>query len=106
METKQATQDLIGKYVNQYLYTDILPVGKIIAVKGKTTIVIQKVIAGDNKTKMEFISGGFAGVCINQWQQEYDFHELDETMTLRVGKQFSKQYRIDEKPRNYYDYNF
>jgi hypothetical protein len=97
---------LVGKYVNQYFYTDIEPVGKIVGFKGKTTIIIKKMYAGDNKTKMEFISGGFAGVCTNQYSQEYDFFELEETITMRVGKSFRKQYGIDEKPRKYYDYNF
>jgi len=99
-------ENLVGKYVNEYFYTDIEPVGKIIGMKGKTTILIKKLVAGDNKTKMEFITGGFAGVCVNQWQQEYDFFETEEIITMKVSKQFYKRYRVNDKPRKYYDYNF
>jgi hypothetical protein len=96
----------VGKYVNRYLYTDVQPVGKIVAVKGKTTLVVKLVRAGENKAKMEFLTGGFSAICLNPWAQYYDFTELDETIEIRYSKSFNKQYRIENDPVNFYDYNF
>ena len=59
METKYVTADLIGKYVNRCLWSDVDPIGKIVGIKGKYIALIQPVVASENKTKMEFIAGGF-----------------------------------------------
>ena len=32
----EANNELIGKYVNQVLWSDVDPVGKIVGIKGKT----------------------------------------------------------------------
>ena len=72
MKKFEVTPALIGKYINQVLYTDVNPVGKIIGIKGKTKVIIQPVEAGPNKAKMEYIPGGFVGHCYNQNEQEYD----------------------------------
>jgi hypothetical protein len=103
--TNNLTQ-YIGSFVNRYGYSDIDPVGQIVGIKGKTTLIIRRVEAGKNKTKMEFIPGGFSATCVNQYEQEYDFEILDYTFEMRYSKQFLKQYRIDSKPVKYYDYNF
>lgn len=101
------SQDMIGKYVNHYGYTDIYPIGRIIGVKGKTTLIIQSIEATEQTTKMEFIPGGFAGHCVNQHQQKWEFKERDSIVTLRYNKtNFSRQYAIEDEPRKYYDYNF
>jgi hypothetical protein len=96
----------IGSFVNRYLYTDIQPVGQIVAIKGKTTLIIKRVETGENKTKMEFIPGGFSAICLNQYEQDYDFKITEEVLEIRYSKQFLKQYGIDSEPRKYYDYNF
>ena len=102
-----ATPELVGKYINRYLWTDILPVGKIVGIKGKTKVLVQPVVAGPNKTKMEYVVGGFAGVCLNQWEQHYDFIEKGEVfeMTLSNSK-LKRSFGIDDHPRKYYDFNF
>lgn len=97
---------LIGKYINYYGYSDIEPIGKIIALKGKSSVVVKLVEAGENKTKMEFIPGGFAGHCINQFAQSYDYTEKEETKVMRISKKFFKYYGIADAPHKYYDYNF
>lgn len=104
--TFQTTQDLVGKYINRYFWSDIDPVGKIVAVKSKTTVVVQKVVASENQQKMDFVTGGFSAHCVNQWRQFYEFTELDETFEVRLSKQYLKQCGIDAKPRKFYDYNF
>ena len=97
---------MVGKFVNRYLYTDILHVGKIVGIKGKTTLLVELYEASENKEKMEFVVGGFSATCLNQWAQKYEFKPTGEIVEKRFSKAFLKQYGIDNEPREYYDYNF
>jgi hypothetical protein len=108
MSKFQVTPALIGKYINQVLWSDVNPVGKIIGIKGKTKVIIQPVEAGPNKAKMEFIPGGFAGHCYNQSEQEYDFVEVGEPFEAPISNSSlrGRMWRIGDSPRKYYDYNF
>ena len=54
---------------------------------------------------MEWVVGGFAGHCINQYAQSYDFSEEGEVFEMRLSSK-DRYYRISEKPIKYYDYNF
>jgi hypothetical protein len=104
----EANNELIGKYVNQVLWSDVNPEGKIVGIKGKTKILSQPVYASENKTKMEFISGGFAGHCVNQYNQSYEFYEHGEVFEANYSKSSLKKnyWSIDNNPRKFYDYNF
>lgn len=106
MKTQNQNSQLIGKYLNRYGYTDINPVGKIIAVSGKQTVTVQRVEASENKTKMEFVPGGFSAVCMNQYAQEYDFTETEETFKVRLSKTYLKTVSVQLTPCKFYDYNF
>ena len=101
------TEELVGKYLNYYLWTDVNPIGKIVAIKGKTKVIVQPVVASENLTKMEYVVGGFAGHCVNQWDQRYEFTEQGEVfeMTLSNSK-LKRSLKIDNHPRKYYDFNF
>jgi len=105
-DTFQTTPDMVGKYLNRYGWSDIYPIGKIIAVKSKTKVLVKRVVASENKTKMEFHVGGFSAHCSNQYAQTYDFTETDEIMEIRLSKSYLRGVKLDESPRNYYDYNF
>lgn len=104
--TFKATEELIGKYINRYLWTDVQPVGKIIGIKSKSIVIVQRVVAGENLNKMEFIAGGFSAHCPNNHSQKYEFFETEEVFEVRLSKQYLKQCRIDRLPHNFYDYNF
>lgn len=101
-------EELIGKYINRCLYTDAYPVGKIVGIKGKTKVLIQPVKASANKTKMKIAVGGFAGHCINNRNQEYDFYEQGEVYEQRLSASMLKRmcFRIHDKPARFHDYNF
>ena len=58
-KTFTANEDMIGKYINEYLYSDINPIGKIVGIKSKTILYVQPIEATENKTKMDFVPGGF-----------------------------------------------
>lgn len=102
------SESLIGKYINQYLWSDVNPVGKIVGIKGKTKVLVQPVVAGPNKVKMEFIPGGFSAHCTNMYEQRYDFFEEGEVFeTVLSNFRMKKAYwSIEEAPNRYYDYNF
>ncbi len=102
------SESLIGKYINQYLWSDVNPVGKIVGVKGKTKVIIQPVVASENLTKMEFIPGGFSAHCTNMYEQRYEFREEGKVFeTVLSNFRMKKAYwSIEEAPNKHYDYNF
>jgi hypothetical protein len=99
------SEDLIGKYINRHGYSDIDPIGKIVGIKSKTIVYVQPMVAGDNLTKMEWISGGFVGHCVNQNEQRYEFTEEGNVFEMRLSAG-DKSHRISDRPMKYYDYNF
>ena len=102
------TAELIGKYLNQVLWSDVNPVGKIVGIKGKTKVIVQPVVAGPNKVKMEYVAGGFAGHCVNQNDQQYDFFEQGDTYEMSLSNASMKRrfLSISDRPHKRYDYNF
>ncbi len=108
MNKLELTPELIGKYINQVLWSDVDPIGKIVGIKGKSKVLIQPVVAGENKAKMEFVPGGFSAVCINQYNQSYEFTEVGEVFEASLSNSSMKKnfWRISDSPRKFYDYNF
>jgi hypothetical protein len=102
------TEELIGKYLNRVLWSDVNPVGKIVGIKGKTKVIVQPVVAGPNKAKMEYVTGGFAGHCVNQNDQHYDFIEEGNTFEMSLSNASMKKsfICIHDHPHKRYDYNF
>jgi hypothetical protein len=103
-----ASPDLVGKYINRYGYSDVHVVGKIVGIKSKTIVVVQRVNAEKDPTwKPEWVSGGFSAVCLNQSYQRWIFNETNETFPMRLSAgDLKRAYRIDDKPIEFYDYNF
>ena len=114
MEIKMRTQkldineSLIGKYINMCLFTDARPVGKIVGIKGKTKVLIQPVIAGENKTKMKMIPGGFSAHTVNNRDQEYDYKEAGEVYEQRLSASMLNRmfWKIHDAPYKFHDYNY
>ena len=103
----KVSEELIGKYINYYGYSDIEPVGKIVGIKSKTIVYVARVFPSENKTLMKWVAGGFAGHCINQHAQAYDYTiEHDNIIEVRISAQYLKTHRIQDNPRKFYDYNF
>ena len=71
-------------------------------------MTIQPVEAGENKTKMEFVVGGFSAICLNDSQQQYDFVEVGEPFEVRLSKSqlANKYWAIEDAPYKHYDFNF
>jgi hypothetical protein len=96
---------MIGRYINQHGYSDVEPLGRIVGIKSKTILYVQPMKAGENKTKLEWVSGGFAGHCLNQNEQSYDFTDIGEVIEVRMSAG-DRCMRISDRPIKYYDYNF
>ena len=107
-----ATSDLIGKYINRVLWSDIDPVAKIIGIQGKNTLVCCKVTASENLTpheEMNFEAGGFVGHYHEQGKQRYNFTEHnDKVFNIRYSESMRKKkfLYIHDTPSKFYDYNF
>lgn len=109
MENQTAiNSSLIGKYINTYLWSDVEPLGKIVGIKGKSTLILARVnYTRDESAKMDFIPGGFSAHCTNNHAQKW-VYSVDETdtFTVRFSKTFLSRNRIEEKPYHFYDFNF
>ena len=57
---------------------------------------------------MEWVSGGFAGHCYNQSEQEYDFSEKGVVFEVSLSNSSMRGNRwyIHNNPAKYYDFNF
>lgn len=104
----QDNSELLGLYINRRLFSDVDPVGKIIATRGTNFVTIQPISAGENKAKMNFEIGGFSAICTNQYSQSYDFFEDGEPFEIRLSKSMLKNkfWYIQDNPCKFYDYNF
>jgi len=110
MKNTQTVADasLIGKYINEYLWSDVLPLGKIIGVKGKSTLIMARVhYTRDESVEMNFIPGGFSAHCTNNHSQKW-IYTVDETdtFTVRLSKSFLRRNKIQDTPYHFYDFNF
>lgn len=105
--TIQVQGEMIGKYLNHYGWSDIEPRGKIIGTKGKTILIIKRIVSiRDESIKLEFIPGGFSAHCVNQSQQKWVFLDTEFIEEIRISHALLKHNKIEDQPRKYYDYNF
>lgn len=103
-----------SKFANRIGHTDIEPF-EVIKEIGKKTLEIRrmKAIRGFDPT---FIPGGFVAHCeqeteaSQEWKIEPD--ETESVFRVRLHKDGfyrdvgGSKYRLEEKPRKFYDYNF
>lgn len=101
-------ESLVGMFVCKLLWSDVNCVGKVVGTFGKTGIIVEPWDGVEQTTKMEFIPGGFAGHCPNNWAQKWRFEKVEgDNIRMRLGKGFLKDgYRLDFAPRKHYDFNF
>lgn len=103
---QQSIDSLIGTFLNRIGYSDVDPIGQVIGVKGKKTLIVREVLATEQKTKLEWVAGGFSAICLNQGNQSWDFEITDNIIEIKVTKAATRQIRSNERPVKYYDYNF
>jgi hypothetical protein len=57
---------------------------------------------------MEFVPGGFAGHCVNNYQQDYDFYDEGQPFELSLSRSSMKRsfLQFANCPMKHHDYNF
>lgn len=102
-------ESLVGMYLNRQGYSDTNPVGKVIGVTGKSTLIVQQVTTTTdspiNKNDLKWEAGGFAGCCVNSYNQKWEFKFTETIIKIRVSKGERYIYAATE-PHKYYDFNF
>jgi hypothetical protein len=98
----------IKKYCNQKIGTDSIAYEVVEVINDKKVVIRQ--LDAKKITDMEFIVGGFAGHCTNNYEQEYEYSSNTqyplETIKLHKAGWGYGQFRMADKPRYFYDYNF
>lgn len=101
------------KYANHFGYSDVTPYEVVKVISNKTLEVRKMKYELDSDWKPEFIIGGFAGHCVNQWQQKWNItsDESNKVIRIRLGKKGWKsacgfRFELSETPKRFYDYNF
>ena len=104
----------IKKYCNFYGYSDVHPY-EVVRVVSDQTVEIRPMGHSENKAKMNWVAGGFAGHCTNNYSQEYDYYSLPDAEVIRVrwskaNKTWQRgkymKFGMSDSPRYFYDYNF
>jgi len=108
-DKKESIDKLIGTFINRCGYTDISPVGQVIAASGRT-LHLRRVITTTewpiNKTELKWEKGGFGSICVNQYEQKWGYEITDDVIEMRVSKQAVKTLFASDEPIRFYDYNF
>tara|TARA_R110000744_G_scaffold367657_1_gene477221 strand:- start:42 stop:392 length:351 start_codon:yes stop_codon:yes gene_type:complete len=116
MKTLTPTTDL---FANHHGYSDVHPY-EIVRIVSDKCIEIRAMDTSENKTKMNFVAGGFSAHCSNQHAQDYDYTSNPENHVKKIRLNRVSQYcadkvwkckngaryNISDEPYKYYDYNF
>jgi hypothetical protein len=98
-----------GEYMTRCGYSD-RDVWAVIKSTAKTKTLAKVEVERDPSWKPEFIPGGFAAHCTNQYDQTWLYTCIDRehTVTIRDTKRgwARKGERYIEGARQFYDYNF
>ena len=101
------------KYANQYGYSDVTPFEVVRVVSEKTIEVREMDAERDESFKLEWVTGGFAGVCLNQNEQRWFIraNPANPILRIRLGQKGwrsadGRRFRLDDEPVRFYDYNF
>lgn len=99
------------EYANMSGYSDVKPF-EIVRVVSDKTIEIREMDAEKGEWKPEFIAGGFAGHCVNQDDQVWNFksNETNPVIRARRNKNGWKSsygnHILSTEPVKFHDYNF
>lgn len=100
-------------HANMHGWSDVTPFEIVRVVSPKTIEVRAMIAEQDESFKPEIIPGGFAGHCVNQGQQKWNYKSAPEGMVLRARLRkdgnFHSNYGkhvLSTEPRKFYDYNF
>ncbi len=100
-------------YANHIGYSDINPFEVVRVISDKTMEIRAMDAERDESVKLDWVVGGFSGVCLNQRDQNWFItsNEQNRVVRIRLGKQGWKdangrKYQLSDEPVKFYDYNF
>jgi hypothetical protein len=98
----------IKQFCNLHLYTDVEPFEVIQIINTKKVVI--RPLHATRISEMEFVSGGFAGHCVNNYGQKWSYESLPDanTITITLTKKGWGQgmHKMNHNPIKFYDFNF
>ena len=112
----------VGLFANRHGYSDVDPY-EIVRIVSDKCIEIRAMDTSENKTKMNFVAGGFSHICTNQNAQDYDYTSNPERTVFKIrlnrvskycadkiwkaaSRHGGGRFNISDEPYKFYDYNF
>jgi len=100
-------------YANHIGYSDITPYEVVRVVSDKTLEVREMDAQRDESVKLDWVVGGFSGICMNQRDQNWFItsNEQNRVTRIRLGKNgwkdaHGRRFELSAEPVKFYDYNF
>jgi len=98
----------IKEFCNLHLYTDIEPYEVVQVINPKKVVI--RALHATRISEMEFVPGGFAGHCTNNYAQKWAYESLPNanTITITLTKKGWGQgrFKMNHNPIKFYDFNF
>ena len=100
-------------YANESGYSDMYPY-EIVKVVSENTIEIRPMdTERDDSVELKWVSGGFAGHCVNQAQQKWFYKSNPDNSVRRIRRRkdgyfynHCNRVYLAQEPRKFHDYNF
>ena len=100
-------------YANESGYSDMYPY-EIVKVVSENTIEIRPMdTERDDSVELKWVSGGFAGHCVNQGQQKWFYKSNPDNSVRRIRRRkdgyfynHCNRVYLAQEPRKFHDYNF
>ena len=100
-------------YANESGYSDMYPY-EIVKVVSENTIEIRPMdTERDDSVELKWVSGGFAGHCVNQAQQKWFYKSNPDNPVRRIRRRkdgyfynHCNRVYLAQEPRKFHDYNF
>ena len=100
-------------YANESGYSDMYPY-EIVKVVSENTIEIRAIdTERDDSVELKWVSGGFAGHCVNQAQQKWFYKSNPDNSVRRIRRRkdgyfynHCNRVYLAQEPRKFHDYNF
>jgi hypothetical protein len=112
-EWTYSIESITYNYANHIGWTDVNPYEIVKVISNKTIEIRAMDATRDESWKPEFVSGGYAGHCVNQSNQKWDIISDDDIPVIRARLRKDGYYHsvhgkhlLGENPRKFYDYNF
>ena len=100
-------------FANWHGYSDVYPY-EVVRVISNKTLEVRAMETSENKTKLQFVAGGFSAHCTNNYAQDYDYSSNPENPVFRIRAskagdwkdKHGRRFVISDVPSKFHDYNF